>query len=231
MITAIAYVRVSTEEQAAEGVSVDAQVAAVRAYATLRGLELVDVVIDAGVSAGKPLADRVGGAVVVDAVKRRKVRAVVAVKLDRVFRNAGDCLTTTEGWDRTGVALHLVDMGGQAIDTSSAMGRFFLTVMAGAAEMERNLIRERTRGAMKHKRTQGLRTSLHAPFGYRFAADGDTLEPHPGEQRALELITSLRERGMSKRAIAEALQADGVPARGARWHETTVARALTRMAA
>ena len=64
MITAIAYVRVSTEEQAAEGVSIDAQVAAVRAYATLRGLELVDVVIDAGVSAGKPLADRVGGAVV-----------------------------------------------------------------------------------------------------------------------------------------------------------------------
>jgi hypothetical protein len=96
MITAIAYVRVSTEEQAAEGVSVDAQVASVRAYAALRGLELVDVVVDAGVSAGKPLADRVGGAVVVDAVKRRKVRAIIGVKLDRVFRNAGDCLTVTE---------------------------------------------------------------------------------------------------------------------------------------
>ena len=96
MVSAVAYVRVSTEEQAVAGVSLEAQVAAVRAYALLRGLDLVDVVVDAGVSAGKPLADRAGGAVVLDLVKRRKVQAVIAVKLDRVFRNAGDCLTVTE---------------------------------------------------------------------------------------------------------------------------------------
>jgi DNA invertase Pin-like site-specific DNA recombinase len=230
MITAIAYVRVSTEEQAAEGVSVDAQVAAVRAYATLRGLELVDVVIDAGVSAGKPLADRVGGAVVLDAVKRRKVRAVIAVKLDRVFRNAGDCLTVTEGWDRAGVALHLVDMGGQAIDTSSAMGRFFLTVMAGAAEMERNLIRERTTTALAHKRAQGLRTSKDAPYGWRIGADGDTLERDDAEHRALALIQSLRTGGMSVRAIVAHLEGHGIASRGARWHKTTVERVLARAA-
>jgi DNA invertase Pin-like site-specific DNA recombinase len=231
VIPAIAYVRVSTDEQAAEGVSLDAQVASVRAYAALRGLELVDVVVDAGVSAGTPLADRVGGAIVLDAVKRRKVRAVVAVKLDRVFRNAGDCLTTTEGWDRAGVALHLVDMGGQAIDTSSAMGRFFLTVMAGAAEMERNLIRERTSSALAHKRAEGRRTSKDAPFGWRIGADGDTLERHDDEQRALALIQSLRAGGMSVRAIVAHLEANGVASRGTRWHKTTVERVLSRAAA
>lgn len=230
MIPAIAYVRVSTEEQATEGVSVDAQVASVRAYALLRGLELVDVVVDAGVSAGKPLASRVGGAIVLDAVKRRKVRAVVAVKLDRVFRNAGDCLQTTEGWDHAGVALHLVDMGGQAIDTSSAMGRFFLTVMAGAAEMERNLIRERTTTALAHKRAEGRRTSKDAPYGWRIATDGDTLEADEAEQRALELIRALRAGGMSVRAIVAHLEATGIPARGTRWHKTTVERALARAA-
>jgi site-specific DNA recombinase len=228
---AIAYVRVSTEEQASEGVSLEAQVASVRAYATLRGLELLDVVIDAGVSAGKPLAERAGGAIVVDMVKRRKVRAVVAVKLDRVFRNAGDCLTVTEGWDRLGVALHLVDMGGQAIDTSSAMGRFFLTVMAGAAEMERNLIRERTTSALAHKRSEGRRTSKDAPFGWRIGDDGDTLEVNDDEQHTLTLVAQLRAEGMSVRAIVDALEARGVRARGARWHQTTVTRLLARAAA
>lgn len=230
MISAIAYVRVSTEEQATEGVSVDAQIAAVRAYAALRGLELVDVVIDAGVSAGKPLADRAGGAVVVDAVKRRKVRAVVAVKLDRVFRNAGDCLTVTAEWDRAGVALHLVDMGGTAIDTSSAMGRFFLTVMAGAAEMERNLIRERTTSAMQHKRSKGERVGA-VPYGYRLADDGVALEADADEQHTLSLVAQLRADGMSVRAIVDALEARGVRARGARWHQTTVTRLLARAAA
>lgn len=231
MITAVAYVRVSTEEQAAEGVSVDAQIAAVRAYANLRGLDLVDVVVDAGVSAGKPLADRAGGAVVLDLVRRRKVRAVVGVKLDRLFRNAGDCLTTTEAWDKAGVALHLVDMGGQAIDTSSAMGRFFLTVMAGAAEMERNLIRERTTTALAHKRAQGKRTSKDAPIGQRIGNDGDTLEADADEQRAVSLARALRADGYTVRAIVDALEAAGIPPRGARWHPTTVNRMLTRAAA
>lgn len=230
MVAAVAYVRVSTEEQAVAGVSLEAQVAAVRAYATLRGLDLVDVVVDAGVSAGKPLADRAGGAQVLDLVRRRKVQAVIAVKLDRVFRNAGDCLTVTEGWDRAGVALHLVDMGGQAIDTSSAMGRFFLTVMAGAAEMERNLIRDRTTAALAHKRSLGLRTSKDAPVGWRVGADGDTLERDAAEGRAVALIHELRAGGMSVRAIVAHLEAHGIQARGARWHKTTVERVLARAA-
>jgi len=228
---AVAYVRVSTEEQAAEGVSLDAQIAAVRAYATLRGLDLVDVVVDAGVSAGKPLADRPGGAVVVDLVRRRKVRAVVAVKLDRVFRNAGDCLVVTEGWDKAGVALHLVDMGGQAIDTSSAMGRFFLTVMAGAAEMERNLISERTASALAHKRATGRKSNANATIGLRVAADDETMVVDADEARAIELVRSLRASGHPVREIVEALDRAGIPPRGARWHATTVNRMLARAAA
>jgi len=83
----VGYVRVSTEEQAAEGVSLDAQEAALRAYSAMRGLTLVEVVIDAGVSAGKPLSSREGGRRVLDLVKRGKVGAVIAWKLDRLFRD------------------------------------------------------------------------------------------------------------------------------------------------
>jgi site-specific DNA recombinase len=230
MAKVIAYVRVSTEEQATEGVSLEAQEAALRAYCTMRGLELVDVVVDAGVSGGKPLSAREGGARVLEAVKARRVSAVVALKLDRLFRDASDCLGVTSSWDKAGVALHLVDMGGQAIDTSTAMGRFFLTVMAGAAEMERNLVRERTKAAMRHKQAKGEFTGGPTPFGFRLAADGVRLEADAAEQRVLQLIDDLKGQGMSVRAIARALDLDGTPSRGSRWHPTTVARLLKRAA-
>ena len=99
---AIAYVRVSTEEQAREGVSLDAQARAVRSYCEMRRLPLAEVVIDAGVSAGKPLAKRDGGAAILTAVKRREVGAVIAFKLDRLFRDCADCLSVVGDWDRLG---------------------------------------------------------------------------------------------------------------------------------
>ncbi len=82
---------------------------------------LGEVIIDAGVAAGKLLASRAGGAKLLTLVKGKKVGAVVALKLDRLFRNCADCLSVVEGWDKAGVAVRLVDLGGQAVDTSSTM--------------------------------------------------------------------------------------------------------------
>jgi len=223
---AIGYIRVSTEEQAAEGVSLDAQRAKLEAYATLRGLELTEVVVDAGVSAGKPLESRKGGAELLRALRRRKgaPRAVVALKLDRLFRNAGDCLATVAAWDRRGVALHLLDLGGSTLDTSSAMGRFFLTVMAGAAELERNLTRERTADALAHKKARGERVG-QVPFGYQ--ADGAELVEDPGEQKTIAAIVELHRHGLSLRAIVDELNdTPELKPRGKRWHLTTIRRIL-----
>jgi len=227
MTKAICYVRVSTQEQASEGVSLEAQEASVRAYCMMRGLEVVEVVIDAGVSAGKPLERREGGRRVLEMVKWGKVGAVVAFKLDRLFRDCADCLSVTRTWDRKDVALHLIDMGGQAIDTSTAMGRFFLTVMAGAAEMERNLIRERTAAALAHKAAKGERVG-QVPYGYR--ADGAMLVEEPAEQSIIRIVVNWRTDGHSIRDIARILNENGVPARGSKWHATTVARMLKRAA-
>jgi DNA invertase Pin-like site-specific DNA recombinase len=228
--TAVAYIRVSTEEQVSEGVSLEAQEATLRAYCTMRNMELVDLVADPGVSAGKPLADREGGRRVLELVRSGQVGSVVGYKLDRLFRDAADCLNVTSDWDRSGVTLHLVDLGGQAVDTSSAMGRFFLTVMAGAAEMERNLVRERTKAAMAHKKAQGKRVG-QIPFGSRIAEDGEHLEPESDEQQVIEYIRELRDRGMTLRGITARLNEEEVRARGERWHLTSVARVLRREAA
>ena len=221
---AIAYTRVSTEEQAREGVSLAAQRKRLRAYVTAQGLTLVEVFEDEGVSAAKPLVRRPQGNRLVAALATGHASHVLALKLDRLFRDAVDCLRTAGEWDRKGIALHLVDLGGQAVNTATAMGRFFLTVMAGEAEMERNLIRERTRFALAHKQRLGELVGA-VPLGLRLRADGRHLEVSPEELLAVERIISLRQAGTSFRAIAASLDADGFATKqGGQWAPATVHR-------
>ena len=148
-------------------------------------------------------------------IRKRKADAVVMLKLDRMFRNAGDCLTTVEKWERSGVALHVVDLGGNAIDTTSAAGRFMLVVLAGAAEMERNLTRERTRSAMAVKKSNGQRISGRIPYGFNLADDGRTLVENPDEQAVIEEIRAMRSTGNKLKQIANALTDRGVPTKTA----------------
>ena len=231
--SAVVYCRVSTREQALEGVSLAAQEAALRAYCTLRNLDVAAVVVDAGVSGGKPLATRAGGRRVLDLVESGAVGSVVAYKLDRLFRDACDCLAVTAQWDRQEVALHLVDLGGQSIDTSTAMGRFMLTVLAGAAEMERNQIRERTSGALQHLKNQGVQLGGEALGWTRTdATDADgrlVVRKVAAECDTVERIMALRADGLTLQAIADTLTADGRPTkRGGKWYPMTVRNVLQR---
>ncbi len=224
---AIGYVRVSTQEQATEGVSLDAQEARIRAYCTLRGLALVDVVIDAGVSAGKyTLEEREGGARVLAAIRQGTARHVIAMKLDRLFRNTIDCLTTVQMWDKAGVSLHLIDMAGASLDTSGAVGRMFLTMAAGFAEMERNLTAERTTAALGRKAEKGERTG-EVPYGKMLEADGVHVSDNPPEQAVIATVRGLRTAGCSIRGIAAELTRRGMTNRaGGVFNHTQVARML-----
>ena len=212
MSQAIAYVRVSTDEQAQEGISIEAQLGVIRGYAAFRELHLSHEIVDAGISGGKPLQKRDGGRELFELAQAEHITAVIAYKLDRLFRDAADCLTVTKHWDALDVDLHLVDLGGQAVDTSSAVGRFFLTIMAGVAEMERNLICERTRLALNHLKAQGQRTGS-IPYGSMLALDGKTLIDAPDEQKAIRLAKRLHKQGKSLRQISKALSEHGFMSR------------------
>ncbi len=224
--TAVAYIRVSTARQVDEGLSLEQQERAVRAYADLRGLTLAAVVIESGVSASKPLASRPDGKRLVELLREHRAGSVVAVRLDRLFRDLGDCVATVADWERAGVALHLLDLGGQTVDTSTAMGRTFIALLAGVAEIEREKISERVSDAMAHKRAKGEKTGGSHRFGYRVAADGRTVVPFTPEQEIITRIKRLRSNGLSIREIRDRLEAAGVPSRGRRWHATTVSRIL-----
>ena len=227
---ALGYTRCSTQEQSDSGLGLDAQAERIRAYAALKGLDLVEIVTDAGVSGGKPLASRTGGSRLLKALRGHRAGAVVMLKLDRGFRNARDCLTTMEQWEKSRVALHVVDLGGNAIDTTSAAGRFMLVVLAGAAEMERNLTRERTRAAMAVKRANAQRVGS-VPYGFDLGDDGATLVLNQAEQATIADIQTLRASGKTLKGIARVLTERGVPTKTGRsklWTHTAVARILNR---
>ena len=220
MATAICYIRVSTQEQAILGVSLEAQRERLEAYCRLVGLEIAGIVSEEGVSGGVPLSRRPGGQQLLVLQSQHKAAHVVALKLDRLFRDAEDALRQTRDWDKAGIALHLVDMGGQSVNTASAMGRMMLTMMAAFAELERNLIAERTTQALQHKKHH-RQAYGRTPYGFR--RNGDTLEPIESELSTVSQIRSWRAGGLTLRKIVERLNIQALPTKeGGKWAPQTV---------
>ncbi len=216
---AVAYIRVSTDKQADEGVSLAAQREKLRAYASLYDLEIVAYVEDAGASA-KTL-DREGLQRALAMLDAGEADALLVAKLDRLTRSVRDLDTLLSAHFAEG-RRDLLSVA-ENIDTRSAAGRLVLNILASVSQWEREAIGERTREALAHKKARGERVG-GVPFGFRVAPDGATLEQDADEQEALALIRALRADGLSIRAIADELERRGVAARGARWSKSSVGR-------
>jgi len=215
----IGYVRVSTDRQAEQGVSLEAQEAKIRAMATVQGAELSEVIVDGGESA-KSL-NRPGLQRLLDLVNAGKTNAVIVAKLDRLTRSVKDLCALLELFEKRKVALISV---AESLDTGSAAGRLVITIMGAVSQWEREAIGERTRDALRHKRAQGKRVGNIA-FGFRLASDGQHLEPDPTEQAALNEILNLRQQGETLRRIAATINTRGHRTRrGTEWRLESVAR-------
>src|ERR1051325_6112671 len=199
----IGYVRVSTDRQADQGVSLEAQEAKIRAMATVQSAHLLDVIVDGGESA-KSL-NRPGLQRLLALVNAGQVQAVIVAKLDRLTRSVKDLCALLELFEKRKVALISV---AESLDTGSAAGRLVITIMGAVSQWEREAIGERTRDALRHKRGNGERVG-NIEFGYRLGKDGKHLEPNPTEQAALAAIRKHRARGLSLRGVAAALNDAG----------------------
>lgn len=208
----VAYLRVSTDKQADKGVSLDAQRAKVAAYAELYDLDLVEVIVDAGVSA-KTL-DRPGLSRALDMLRKGGADALLVVKLDRLTRSVRDLGDLVARHFAPGKSA-LLSVGEQ-IDTRSAAGRLVLNVLASVSQWEREAIGERTAMAMQHKAAAGEYTGGEPPFGYSVADDGVRLVPVEAEQAVLAEARHLRAAGLSLRSVARELDARGIRSRVAR---------------
>ena len=203
----VVYVRVSTANQADEGVSLEAQQHKATAYAGLYGLEIIDTLVDAGVSA-KTL-QRPGLQQALGMIDAGQAQALLVVKLDRLTRSVGDLGRLIEAYFSPGQA-ELMSVSEQ-IDTRSANGRLTLNVLMSVSQWEREIIGERTRDAMRHLQTQGRYIGGHAPYGFELV-DGALIE-QAVEQQIIGQARALRARGLSLGKIAAELDRRGCRAR------------------
>jgi len=215
---AICYIRVSTKKQ---DVSPEMQKKKLLAYAELHDIEIVDILSEK--KTAKDMDGRPVATAMVCTALAGGIDAIIVYKLDRLFRNAADALAVTSKLNRAGVALHSVT---EKIDTQSAMGKFFFTMAAAFAEMERNLIGERTRDALQHLKSTG-QVYGPIPYGYKRGDDG-ALVPHDAEMSVLNTIQHLRnEKRATLQAIADVLNFKGIAAKnGGDWYPSTVKSVL-----
>lgn len=212
--------RVSTEEQVRDGVSLSVQEERLTAYCKLANLKIVAVIRDEGVSGSKPLSTRLGGQELQKLVSSRQVTNIVSLKLDRLFRDAEDALHMTRAWEKMHVDLHLADQNGEVLSTRGAFGRMMLTLMAAFAELERNLIADRTEAALGHKKKH---KEVYSPTPFGFNRIGNSLVENPVELKIITLIKSRRDQGYSLRKIADGLNMGLIPTKnGAKWYPSTV---------
>ena len=197
------YCRVSTTEQADDGVSLAAQKQQITGYAMMKGWKLAEVFIEAGVSGSVPLAERPEGRRLLEAVAKGAV--VITAKLDRMFRSAADALVTLEELKSQGVALHMIDLGGDV--TGNGISKMVFTILAAVAEGERDRIRERIRDAKRHLAAQGVFSGGKRPFGFDIIKDGDIsrLVPNASEQAAIARMKAMRKKNATFREIGAAL--------------------------
>ena len=221
MKKAVGYVRVSTEEQAREGISLENQGAKVKAYCELNDFELLEIFTDAGLSAKN--LNRPGIKKILHMARNKEIEAIVVYKLDRAFRSTQDALEVTSELDKCGVGFHSIN---ERLDTKSPLGRFFFTLIAGIAEMERGIIGERTSDALKRKIENGEHVG-HIPYGYQI--ENGKLIPFLPEQEIIKLAKELRDRGYTFQAIAQEFKNRGIKTKRGKnqWFPTSIKNILT----
>ena len=221
MKQAIGYIRVSTEQQAGEGVSLEAQRAKIEAWCLANDCELAEVFVDAGIS-GKRMDTRKELLAALASLK--KGMALVSYSLSRLARSTKDALAIGEA-----VAKKKADMVSltEQIDTTTAAGKMMFQMLSVLAEFERNLVAERTTNALQHKKRTGQKYTNQTPYGFE-AIEGRLVQVQQEAEIVAEIQAS-RTGGNTLQSIADSLNTRGIPTKtGKQWAPATIHLLLKR---
>jgi len=221
MKQAVGYIRVSTEKQVSEGVSLEAQKAKIEAWCNANGYELQRVYVDAGIS-GKRMDTRKELLAALAFLKNGM--ALVSYSLSRLARSTKDALAIGEM-----VAKKKADMVSlsERIDTTTAAGKMMFQMLAVLAEFERNLVAERTTNALQHKKRTGQKYTNQTPYGFE-AIEGRLVEVQQ-EAAIVAEIQAARSSGNTLQFIADGLNGRGIPTKtGKQWQPATIHLLLKR---
>lgn len=239
-VRVVGYARVSSEEQAAHGVSLADQRERLEAYATANGHALAAVLEEPAVSASVSPTARPVLARALAMLAKGEADALVVTRLDRLSRVTRDVLALVDTAKREG--WRLVSMT-ESLDTETPHGRLVVTMLAAVAEMERERIRERTREGLARVAREKRARSHRIPFGWRVAGYDGTetpggkvrLIPDTKEAEIRKIILGWNREGLGARAIVTALEEGGIrnprprdterttgEAKPGTWHYSTV---------
>jgi DNA invertase Pin-like site-specific DNA recombinase len=206
-VQVIAYVRVSSDEQADSRAGLEAQRSAIQAECKRRGWQILEVIEDAGYSA-KDLK-RPGVRAALEQLERKRADGLVVAKLDRLSRSMLDFTAVMSKAQKEGWALVALDC---AVDTTTPAGEAMAHVLATFAQFERRLIGQRTKEALAVKKKQGVRLGRPTSISPQLA----------------RRIRSMRTRGLTLQEISDRLNREGVPTPrgGAVWRPTSLRAVL-----
>lgn len=222
----VGYIRVSTVTQAQTGDSLKAQRATIEEYCKSKGLELVEICSDEGISGTKSRKGRPGLDQALKCLENSSAFGIVTVYFDRFGRGGPrtvqDVLYVTEELGCRFICINL------EFDTSTPGGKLMLQVMAATAKLFRDQISQKVKDTLKHKRDKGEVYGV-IPFGKQ--VKNKKLVDDPVE---LDVIKSMQEyrvkHDLSFNKIAKLLNVNGIPPKkGKKWHAYTVQTILERV--
>lgn len=217
-ITAL-YIRVSTEKQATEGSSLDAQREKLIAYCEAMQWEVCEghIYEDAGIS-GKSAGNRPALQAMLQAAKERKIQRIVVTKFDRLARNVRDLMDVMDSLNKAGCALVLLDI---SVDTGTPTGKLIAGIMGQLAEWERSLIGERVMSGKRHQAAHGEYNGSRCPLGYDHT--NGTFAVNPDQAGTVRTVFEMFLSGQPLSAIARAMNETQTPtALGGKWYPSTV---------
>lgn len=220
----VGYIRVSTRGQVTEGVSLEAQEQGIRRWAVGEGLEVLAIQVDAGLS-GSRADNRPGLVAALEQVTRVR-GTLVFYSLSRLARSTLDALEIANRVRKAGASLVSLT---EPHFSGGPTGTFLFSLLAVLAQLERDLVSERTKFAMARLRATGRHSGGRIPFGYELADDGEHLVEVEEEQRTITTMMTLRADGLSYRAIVAELERQGIPPKSAtRWSPPVVRQIIRR---
>ena len=216
------YVRVSTDEQAKEGFSIPAQRERLRAFCESQGWEIVEEYIEEGWSA-KDL-DRPQMQRLLKDIKKGHIDIVLVYRLDRLTRSVLDLYLLLQTFEKYNVAFRSAT---EVYDTSTAMGRLFITLVAALAQWERENLAERVKFGIEQMIDEGKKPGGHSPYGYKFDKDFNCTIIED-EANVVRMIYRMYCDGYGYRSIADRLNELGIKPRIAKeWNHNSVRDILT----
>lgn len=203
MKKACVYTRVSTQEQATEGYSIEEQERLCKAGLESKGWQYVGTFSDPGIS-GRTM-NRPGLQDMIEKIKAGEIEAVVIYKLDRLSRKQRDTMTIIEDiFLKNDVALVSLN---ETLDTTTPWGRAMIGILSSFNQMESENIQVRTEMGRKAKVNEGGYAGGKPPIGYR--AENGTLVVVPEEAEIVRLVFDLRKQGGTLIGIADELNKRG----------------------